>query len=129
MPRPRLYTTQEDRLAARRQQNRAADQRRRARLPGNGLQISYYQPVPPQTQVNQTNPAIGLAINNEITLPQPPRPPQGPSGREILASTSAHFTEFGFRNTAAGQEEDEGVDAEHQLGSVRILNTNLLVLY
>jgi hypothetical protein len=110
MGRPKKYLNPLDAQLAKRAQDRQADLRRRERnrapnpAPASGLQFSYYQPVPPQTQINVTNPRVGLAVDDDITLPEPPRQPL-PSGQDY------QFTPFGFHHIDYNSEDPIYLDA------------------
>jgi hypothetical protein len=99
MGRPRKYLNPSDAKLAKREQDRKAELRRPIRTaPNPGLQFCYYQPVPPQTQINVINPRVGLAVNNDITLPEPPHEP-------LSSSQAQQFTPFGFHAVDYNSED------------------------
>lgn len=116
MPRPPKYASEEERRAARRKYQREYSARQAA-ASESGLNICYYQPVPPQTQLHTTNHSIGLTIDDQTQLPidqhapVPPLPPPPlPSLRtqhQRLAPQSQiyrqSFNAFGFSTIAASE--------------------------
>ena len=81
MGRRKKYHTKEERLRARREQNRLSELRTIERQsasppPPPELTTIQYQPTAPRTQVNVTGPSLGISRKQDVAIHAQPTPPQ-----------------------------------------------------